>query len=264
MKQKTCTKCENVLPANSDNFYKRKDSKDGLRSDCKQCFNYKSKLYANRNKEKIKEYQAWYHRTNKEQIREQRKEYREKNADAIKEKKRIYHQENKVYINDRVKKYYEGNKERVLAYQRWYNDEFRHKVVKYKRRYYLSNMDEVKSKAAQWGRDNPEKKRKLARKYKARKRNLIADLTDEQWETCKEYFNHSCCYCGEQLPLEQEHFIPVSKGGHYSADNIIPACRSCNASKNNSVFSDWYKSCDHYSEERENKILTYLRYGVTT
>ena len=63
------------------------------------------------------------------------------------------------------------------------------------------------------------------------------------------------------MPLEQEHFIPLSKGGGYSMGNIIPACRACNASKSDKDFFEWYPEYKYYSEERENKILDFLGYG---
>ena len=61
---------------------------------------------------------------------------------------------------------------------------------------------------------------------------------------------------GEQL--HQEHFIPLSKGGGYTHNNIIPACRSCNSSKWNNNFFDWYPKQEFYSEEKENFILNFI------
>lgn len=34
---KQCNKCNKFLPADTDHFYKRADSADGLRGDCKGC-----------------------------------------------------------------------------------------------------------------------------------------------------------------------------------------------------------------------------------
>lgn len=45
---KQCVSCEEYLPANTEHFYKRADSADGLRGDCKKC-KIKSTL-ANREK----------------------------------------------------------------------------------------------------------------------------------------------------------------------------------------------------------------------
>jgi len=56
-------------------------------------------------------------------------------------------------------------------------------------------------------------------------------------------------------PLEQEHFLPVTKNGGYYFGNIITACRSCNSSKQNKLFSEWYPSQSFYNIDRKNKIL---------
>ncbi len=60
--------------------------------------------------------------------------------------------------------------------------------------------------------------------------------------------------------LEQEHFVPISSNGPYTANNIIPACKSCNSSKRDSDFFSWYPKQPFYSKRREAKILRYLNY----
>ncbi|WP_341644076.1 HNH endonuclease [Thauera sp. SDU_THAU2] len=41
----------------------------------------------------------------------------------------------------------------------------------------------------------------------------------------------SCAYCGAGGILEWEHIIPLSIGGPDTIDNLVKACRSCNAAK---------------------------------
>jgi len=45
MKMKLCIKCKKELPATSEYFYNRKDSKDGFRNDCKECHYERIKIY---------------------------------------------------------------------------------------------------------------------------------------------------------------------------------------------------------------------------
>jgi 5-methylcytosine-specific restriction endonuclease McrA len=41
-----------------------------------------------------------------------------------------------------------------------------------------------------------------------------------------------CAYCGAvQVPLEQEHRIPLSRGGGHTRANVAPACGPCNRQK---------------------------------
>ena len=73
-------------------------------------------------------------------------------------------------------------------------------------------------------------------KARAQKRGAPSDLTVKQWKAkLKAYGNH-CAYCGVQSKsLTQDHIRPLSKGGHHTASNIVPACRSCNSRKSDSV-----------------------------
>ena len=46
--------------------------------------------------------------------------------------------------------------------------------------------------------------------------------------------NHTCAYCGAQnVPLEQDHVQPKSKGGSNRPSNFVPACHPCNQAKSN-------------------------------
>lgn len=61
----------------------------------------------------------------------------------------------------------------------------------------------------------------------------INNLTEAEWEQIKAHYGQRCVYCGRRMQrLEQDHIIPLSKGGSHTKQNVVPACRSCNAKKN--------------------------------
>lgn len=109
---------------------------------------------------------------------------------------------------------------------------------------------------------NRKRNREIARNNqqlrKARENEVISDFTVTQWENVKEFFSQICAYCGCDNDLTQDHFIPVSKAGPYTIDNIIPVCLSCNSSKHNKDFDKWYPYFCNYSKEREDKVYLYL------
>lgn len=42
--------------------------------------------------------------------------------------------------------------------------------------------------------------------------------------------NYVCTYCGGHANTA-DHVIPVSKGGGHSLDNLVPACTTCNSTR---------------------------------
>lgn len=56
--------------------------------------------------------------------------------------------------------------------------------------------------------------------------------------------------------LHREHVHPL---GANDLSNCIPACTSCNSTKSNQEFEDWYnKDNDRFTDERLHKINQWL------
>ena len=87
---KKCKTCGEWLVASNFNFYKEKNGKYGLKSQCKEC----GKEYREKNKDKRKKYNKEYYEKNKDKIIEYKKEYREKNKDKEKERQRKWYENN--------------------------------------------------------------------------------------------------------------------------------------------------------------------------
>ena len=75
----------------------------------------------------------------------------------------------------------------------------------------------------------------LAKKRRRRARQAGAplnDLTVAQWREIKAVYGYKCVYCGRKMErLTMDHITPLSRGGSHTANNIVPACQSCNARK---------------------------------
>ena len=143
---------------------------------------------------------------------------------------------------DKIKLTYEKRKEYLIE---WRKKDYQKHKEEYKRKqkeYYNNNKEEVlrkgKIRLRKWIKDNPEKVRKSAvirsSKRRAKLKNSIGKpFSVEDWENlCESYFN-MCVYCNKKLRLEMDHIIPISKGGIHELKNIVPSCRSCNATKIN-------------------------------
>lgn len=67
------------------------------------------------------------------------------------------------------------------------------------------------------------------------------DLTHDQWGRLLDAWN-GCAYCGAtDLHLQKDCVLPLSRGGRYTLDNVVPACVSCNASKCNDEVTSWMR-----------------------
>jgi hypothetical protein len=189
----------------------------------------------------MKEYNAKRYQEKKDELKVQTREYYDNNKDKVKK-----------LFEKNSREYYAKHKERYKKR----NDKYRIEHEEYYREYHKV-----------YAKENKDKLVEIGQRRRARMNDLEATLTTEQWEYTKAIFNNCCAYCGkseeEQLKengkrLEQEHFIPVVKGGDYAIYNIIPACRTCNATKHDADFIDWYSKQKFYNEYREEFILDYL------
>lgn len=122
-------------------------------------------------------------------------------------------------------------------------------------------------KYREWQRNNPEKV-KASNQYRVM--NKTHEITTNEWENCKKYFNHRCAYC--QIKIE-DHYINfkgeiilgdfhkehVRHKGDNDLSNCVPSCKSCNSSKHNIDLEDWYKSRDDiYTKDRILKIYQWM------
>lgn len=223
---KFCSKCFKELPLDDEHFYKSSNQNDGRSTKCKVCTGIKE--YGVRNKNKVYNFESG------------------KKMCTICEKVLKVSSFHKMAISTdglmsickqchktRMKEY-ESRPEvkiRIAAYEK-----ARSKV------YYATPHGKAMAK-------------KHMHIRKSRIAQAIYNYSAETWLETLEYFNDSCAYCGDKSDsLHQEHIIPLSKGGSYTKQNIIPACAFCNASKHNKDLMDWYPTRDNFDTKRLEKI----------
>lgn len=67
------------------------------------------------------------------------------------------------------------------------------------------------------------------------------DLTEQHWVALQAAWG-GCAYCGAiDTPLQRDCVLPISCGGRYALDNVVPACRSCNTSKCGAEVTGWLR-----------------------
>ena len=67
------------------------------------------------------------------------------------------------------------------------------------------------------------------------------DLTAPEWAAIQAAWG-ACAYCGAtDGTMQKDCVLPLSRGGRYTLTNVVPACRSCNASKCNEEVTHWLR-----------------------
>jgi 5-methylcytosine-specific restriction endonuclease McrA len=243
MGTKVCPRCKKELPLTTEYYY-ISSRYNGFRAECKECSRVESAIKNAKNKkpiiqadngQKICKVCGKSYPLNKKYFQR-----RKTNADGFLNVCNICRAET-------IKLNWEKEKVRKRKYRHKNPQKYKYFRAKY-----------LKTDAGKQA-----KKRKEAKRRDLTKK-IEVSLTTEQWNRCNKYFNNICAYCGKKEPLEQEHFVALSKGGEFTRNNIIPACKSCNSSKQAEDFFKWYPQQEFYSKAREQKILKYLNYDAKT
>ena len=148
---KECSCCHKIkLPSE---FSKRERSKDGLRSECKECSKKRHQEYYQDNKDKIKEKSKKYNQENKERIKEKKRKYYQENI----EKKREYRQENTETKKEYDKKRYQENLDYFKENNKKYRQENPDYFKEYNKEYYDKNTQEALQQIKTEVESNPDK-----------------------------------------------------------------------------------------------------------
>ena len=88
---------------------------------------------------------------------------------------------------------------------------------------------------------NRTRRARIARRRQRRIAAVDNDLTDAEWAVLRGLWG-GCAYCGAtDRPLQRDCVLPISRGGRYTLDNVVPACGPCNASKCNDEVTGWLR-----------------------
>lgn len=97
MSVKTCSVCGRTM--NVKMFYRWKYSKDGLRSQCKECCKVANKQYYDTHSEELVEYQRYYVTNNFDKVANYQHKYWEDNKASLKEYNRMSRSAKREFVN---------------------------------------------------------------------------------------------------------------------------------------------------------------------
>jgi hypothetical protein len=196
-----------------------------------------------------------HRRENNDMLRQRDKDRWATRREQENERRKRHYEAHKVEHLANSKEYHRVHAEEIRQQQAGYRDRNRKQIREHNRAYNQAKRDRTKELARlqAWAEQEPREKRleriRAARQRRvARKNELPATLTRLEWQAIKDGFDHRCVYCNRQmLKLTQDHIIPLIDGGPYTADNIVPACLSCNSRKNKRAADVFLLEMPHFS-----------------
>lgn len=211
-----------------------------------------SKRYYQKNKERLLAKSRKYYQEHKEEFAAWHKKYYQENQERYKE----HYQKNKIEILAKHKKWRKNNPEYGKEQSRKWRAKNPEHSKEYQIKWQKENRKHINEMCKQRRKDNPKYEKKYSRRWRktkkgkasgqrrhttrrVREREIINTLTSGEWLDILKEYDYKCAYCGcgfdENILPERDHIIPISKGGHNTKDNVVPACRSCNAKKGNKI-----------------------------
>lgn len=219
---KRCPKCGETKVCEGNFYRARSPRQDGWAGYCRSCARASTKAWDEANPTLKAARSARHHRANPERRRKMR--------ERLDRWARENPERAKASGKARWKRYVERHPDRVKAF-------------------YARFARSPKGKAAQKRhRETPTARERHKLRQRVRRRMLKVQVLDaagrvgatreaftvEDWRHVLGAFVGACAYCGRaDVKLEMDHVIPVAAEGvvAHRRGNIVPACRSCNASK---------------------------------
>lgn len=213
METKNCNKCKRDRAM--DCFYRNNQRADGRTGVCRDCMTVMRKAWDKR-----------YNQTPKARAASKRYYHSEKGQAAKRAYRKTYTMTDAQREKYRVAGRAHEKDPRYKARRKRYEASPKGKAMK-------ARLDKRYARTDK-GRFS---KRKVEIKRKHQIKSANCTITRDQWLAIKAAFKNRCAYCHQTFQrLEMDHVIPLSKLGPHSAENIVPACRKCNASKGNRLF----------------------------
>jgi 5-methylcytosine-specific restriction endonuclease McrA len=180
----------------------------------------------------------------------QNKAYYEKNKKAVLARTTIYRLENREQINSNRKDAWKRYKPRHDAYVKENSEAIgeRYKL------YYQKNKDRLAVAKSEWRKNNPDKVRSIRRGAQNRRRASIVGNGFEKYteQDVLGLYGTNCYICEQPIDLNAnrsvgkdgwknslhiDHFIPISKGGSDTLNNVRPTHGKCNLIKGDKIIS---------------------------
>lgn len=180
---------------------------------------------------------------NAERVRQAKRAHREKNREKIRAQGRARYAADPEKFRAATRAQHAAHPERRRQAAKLYVALHKEERKEYQSAYNAKHADKKSRASLEWQRANPEKARLNSKRTIHKRRALLhgsqsPGFTSAQWCQMVEHFGGRCAYCGGP-GTTIDHVVPISAGGRDEIQNVLPACKRCNASKGSRKLETW-------------------------
>lgn len=281
--EKKCSKCLETKPFSE--FFRAPRMKSGYSTYCKPCYAKVNKENREKNKDRAKQVAQAWQAANREKVAAHSRQWKAKHPDKIKqqqqnrywgseenhqkelERGRVYREQNKEKTREDSRQYRQAHPGLSKKYSQAWRDRNPEKSIEFGRKNYSKHRERHLVNSKTWREANPDKRKSYNDKRRTIKYQTDFALTPQEWKWVLELCEHKCLKCGSTKSIEQDHIIPLSRGGGHHIDNVQPLCDSCNNHKHTTSQDyrpDWLKSVIRSYLESNAPHRIHCKSGVET
>ena len=198
-------------------------------------------MWNRENREKHRCYVRNYYIGHKEAEIRKVSRWAKDNPEKNRKKAHKYYINNKDKVQTKRRETYKNNDVHERAYAVYYYHKDIDKSRQENRLRYLLNKEKYKEKVKLWRQKHPEQQKIYSQNRRAKKMGA-GTHTQKQVQSILELQNNKCLYCDISLDIiskHLDHFIPLSRGGTNTEENLVWACYKCNLNKKDKFATEW-------------------------
>ena len=158
--------------------------------------------------------------------------YLVRNREKIRARDLAYCARNREKARARASKWFSENNARAQKTAAEWRVKNKEKMRKYRKAWAIKNKDKDREFKRAYRKTPQGKARKASTAHRRRIRISESSTVTADEMVALKLLAKKCYYCGKKTKkLSFDHVTPIAKGGAHSRDNLVMACRHCNAVK---------------------------------
>lgn len=214
------------------------------------------KRYKKAHPDKVREQKRRRYAAHAEHIKEKNLEWCRAHPDSQKRRNKRYRAAHPGYDKEYQKEWRKAHPDKAREWSRKWSkahpEKRREYARKWRKAHYVAkekpirhvDPEKIKERSRErnrkWLAEHRDLDHQKRRNRRARIKEADGKFTTQEWNDLRNDYGHRCAYCNRPMDrLTADHIIPLTRGGTNGIENIVPACHSCNSSKNAKPLLVW-------------------------